>query len=168
MKKIIPTIITIVAASIITYLFLSKEKPYDELYTIGNDAVSSVNKVTGLKVHPKVDDIEEGDIKILNFYDVDDVLSYSVKYANYLWKNEGYYITTNYYFGKQPDGKIELAKNSSENGRVIRINVECNTNNSFTVILSLLNGSLIMRNTNEMNTNNTVNTNEANTVNTNN
>ena len=84
------------------------------------------------------------------------------------WKNEGYYITTNYYFGKEPDGKIELAKNSSENGRVIRINVECNTNNSFTVILSLLNGSLIMRNTNEMNTNNTINTNEVNAVNTNN
>lgn len=153
MKKIIPTIIIVIAASIITYLFISKEKPYKELYTIGNDAVSSVNKVTGLKIHPRVDEIEEGDIKILSFDDVDDMLKHSVKYANYLWKNEGYYITTNYYFGKQDDGKIELAKNSSENGRVIRINIECYSNNSFNVILSLINGSLIMRNTNEINTN---------------
>ncbi|EKV56125.1 hypothetical protein [Brachyspira hampsonii] len=159
MRRIIPTIITIIAVSIITYLLISKDRPYEQSYTIGNDAVSSLNKVTGLKVHPKIDNIEEGEIKILNFYNVDDVISYSVKYANYLWKNEGYYITTNYYFGKKPDGKIELAKNSSEDGRVIRINVECNTNNSFTVILSLLNGSLIMRNTNEISSNE-VNTND--------
>lgn len=162
MKKIIPTIITIIAASLITYLLLSKNKPYEELYTIGNDAVSSVNKVTGLKIHPKIDDVQEGEIKILNFYNVSDALSYSTKYANYLWKNEGYYITTNYKFGKELDGKIELAKNSSENGRVIRINVECYTNDSFAVILSLLNGSLIMRNTNDINTN-SMNTNEINT-----
>ena len=149
MKKIIPTIIVIVIASAVTYLFMSKERPYEELYTIGNDAVSSVNKVTGLKIHPKIDEIEEGEIKILTFDNVDNVLNYSVKYANYLWKNEGYYITTNYNFGKEADGKVELAKNSSEKGRVIRINVECYTNNSFTVILSLINGSLIMRNTNE-------------------
>ena len=149
MKKIIPTIIVIVIASAVTYLFTSKERPYEELYTIGNDAVSSVNKVTGLKIHPKIDEIEEGEIKILTFDNVDNVLNYSVKYANYLWKNEGYYITTNYNFGKEADGKVELAKNSSEKGRVIRINVECYTNNSFTVILSLINGSLIMRNTNE-------------------
>ncbi|OEJ14570.1 hypothetical protein BFL38_06910 [Brachyspira hampsonii] len=159
MRRIIPTIITIIAVSIITYLLISKDRPYEQSYIIGNDAVSSLNKVTGLKVRPKIDNIEEGDIKILNFYNVDDVISYSVKYANYLWKNEGYYITTNYYFGKKPDGKIELAKNSSEEGRVIRINVECNTNNSFTVILSLLNGSLIMRNTNEISSNE-VNTND--------
>ena len=153
MKKIIPTIIVIAAASIITYLLISKDKPFEEFYTIGDDAVSSVNKVTGLEIHPRVDEIEEGDIKIFSFNNVDDMLSYSVKYANYLWKNEGCYITTNYHFGKQEDGKIELAKNSSDDGRVIRINVDCYTNNSFTVILSLINGSLVMRNTNEVNTN---------------
>ncbi|WP_295157468.1 hypothetical protein [uncultured Brachyspira sp.] len=150
MKKIIPTIITIIAASLITYLFLSKDKPFEELYTIKNDAVSSVNKVTGLNIHPKIDEIED-DIKIFTFNNVDDMLNYSVKYANYLWKNEGYYITTNYNFGKKDDGKIELAKNSSDDGKVIKINVECFTNNSFTVILSLINGSLIMRNINETN-----------------
>ena len=80
---------------------------------------------------------------------MDNVLLHSVKYANYLWKNEGYYITTNYNFGKELDGSVELAKNSSQDGRVIRINVDCYTNNSFTVVLSLINGSLIMRNTNE-------------------
>lgn len=149
MKKIISTVITIVLVSIITYLFISKDKPYEEFYTIGDDAVSSVNKITGLKIHPRTDISDEGDIKILTFNKVDDVLAYSVRYADYLWKNEGYYITTNYKFGKEDYGKVELAKNSSETGKVIRINVDCNTNNSFTVILSLINGSLIMRNTNE-------------------
>ena len=149
MKRIIPTTIIIVIAAVVTYLFVAKEKPYDELYTIGVDAVSSVNKVTGLKVHPREDISEGGDIKILTFHNVDDVMSYSVKYANYLWKNEGYYITTNYNFGKSPDGKIELAKNSADKGRFIRINVDCYTNDSFSVVISLINGSLIIRNTNE-------------------
>lgn len=149
MNKILITIIAIIVSATLTYFLISRNKPYNELYTIGDDAISSVYKVTGLKIHPRIDDLQEGEIKILRFENVDDVLSYSVKYANYLWKNEGYFITTNYNFGKEPDGKVELAKNSSESGRVIRINVDCYTNNSFTVILSLINGSLIMRNTNE-------------------
>ena len=149
MKKIIITIITIIISVTITYIIISKNKPYEEFYDIGKDSISSVYKITGLKIHPRIDKSEEGDIKILTFDNVDNVLLHSVKYANYLWKNEGYYITTNYNFGKELDGSVELAKNSSQNGRVIRINVDCYTNNSFTVVLSLINGSLIMRNTNE-------------------
>lgn len=149
MKKISITLITIIISAIVTYIVVSKNKPYDELYSIGNDAVSSVYKITGLKIHPRIDELEEGEIKIITFDSVDDVLMHSVKYANYLWKNEGYYITTNYNFGKEADGRVELAKNSSQSGKVIRINVDCYTNNSFTVILSLINGSLIMKNTNE-------------------
>ncbi|WP_295162538.1 hypothetical protein [uncultured Brachyspira sp.] len=149
MKRIIPTIVIIVSASLITYLFISKNKSYDEFYTIGNNAVSSVNKITGLNIYPKIRSIEDGDIKVFTFNRVNDALSYSVKYANYLWKNEGYYITTNYNFGKKADGRIELAKNSSDSGKIIKINVDCFTNNLFTVTLSLINGSLIIRNTNE-------------------
>ena len=149
MKKIIITIITIIISVTITYIIISKNKPYEEFYDIGKDSISSVYKITGLKIHPRIDKSEEGDIKILTFDNVDNVLLHSVKYANYLWKNEGYYITTNYNFGKELDGSVELAKNSSQSGRVIRINVDCYTNNSFTVVLSLINGSLIMRNTNE-------------------
>ncbi|WP_297207459.1 hypothetical protein [uncultured Brachyspira sp.] len=149
MKKIIITIITIIISVTITYIIISKNKPYEEFYDIGKDSISSVYKITGLKIHPRIDKSEEGDIKILTFDNVDNVLLHSVKYANYLWKNEGYYITTNYNFGKELDGSVELAKNSSQDGRVIRINVDCYTNNSFTVVLSLINGSLIMRNTNE-------------------
>ncbi|WP_028328514.1 hypothetical protein [Brachyspira alvinipulli] len=151
MKKIVITLIIIIISAVITYTVISKNKPYDELYSIGNDSISSVYKITGLKIHPRIDELEEGEIKILTFDNVDDVLTHSVKYANYLWKNEGYYITTNYNFGKEADGRVELAKNSSQSGRVIRINVDCYTNNSFTVILSLINGSLIMKNTNEQN-----------------
>ncbi|WP_300368797.1 hypothetical protein [Brachyspira sp.] len=153
MKKTIPTIIVILVASLITYLFISKDKPLNELYNIRNDAVSSVNKVTGLNIRPRIDEVEEGDIKIFTFNNVNDMLNHSVKYANYLWKNEGFYITTNYNFGKKEDGKIELAKNSIDDGKVLRIDIECYTNNSFIVILNLINGSLIIRNTNEINTN---------------
>lgn len=151
MKKIAITLIIIIISAVITYIVISKSKPYEELYSIGDDSISSVYKITGLKIHPRIYELEEGEIKILTFDNVDDVLVHSVKYANYLWKNEGYYITTNYNFGKEPDGRVELAKNSSESGKVIRINVDCYTNNSFTVILSLINGSLIMKNTNEQN-----------------
>ena len=150
MKKIIITVIIIMISALITYIIISKNRPYSELYTIGNDAVSSVYKVTGLKIHPKVEKSEDGDIKLFIFKNVDNVFSNSTKYANYLWKNEGYFITTNYNFGKAPDGKIELAKNSSQNDKVVRINIEQYTNNSFIVILSLINGNLLIRNnTNE-------------------
>ena len=149
MKKIIITIITIIISVTITYIIISKNKPYEEFYDIGKDSISSVYKITGLKIHPRIDKSEEGDIKILTFDNVDNVLLHSVKYANYLWKNEGYYITTNYNFGKEPDGSVELAKNSSQSGRVIRINVDCYTNDSFSVVISLINGSLMIRNTNE-------------------
>lgn len=148
MRKIIPTILIVIITLTIIYLFMSKNKSYEDFYSIGNDAVSSVNKITGLKVRPKINNIEEGDIKIFTFEDVNDAVNYSIKYANYLWKNEGYYITTNYNFGKGDSGKIELAKNSSDTEKVIRVNIDYYTNNSFIITLSLIKGSLIMINTN--------------------
>ena len=148
MKKIISTIIVIIITSILTYLLISKNKSYNEFYDIDNNAISSVNKVTGLKIHPKIEYIKKENTKIYKFNKVDDSFNYSVKYANYLWKNEGYYITSNDNFGKSNIGKIELAKNSLKNGEILRVNVDYNTNNSFTVVISLVNGSLLLRNTN--------------------
>ena len=82
MKKIISTIIVIIITSILTYLLISKNKSYNEFYDIDNNAISSVNKVTGLKIHPKIEYIKKENTKIYKFNKVDDSFSYSVKYAN--------------------------------------------------------------------------------------
>lgn len=143
-NRIASAALTVIIASLITYFFVSikTKKEFEPLYTIGNDVISSVNKVNGLEIPPKVS--ENNDIKIFTFNQVSNSISNAVKYANYLWKNEGYYIITNDNFGKE-NGKVELAKKSLENGKIIKVNVVCHTNDSFSVILSLLNGSLILR-----------------------
>lgn len=150
-NRTIITIFTIIIASLITYFFVSvkTKKELESLYNIGNDAISSVNKVNGLKIIPKIETLEDGEIKIFTFNKVPNSISNAVKYANYLWKNEGYYIITNDNFGKE-NGKVELAKNSSESGKILKVNVNCNNNDSFEVIISLINGSLLLKN----NTNN--------------
>ena len=148
-NKTIITILTIIIASLTTYFFVSikTKKELESFYKIGNDALSSVNKVNGLKIIPKIETLENGEIKILTFGKVPNSISNAVKYANYLWKNEGYYIITNDNFGKEM-GKVELAKNSSESGKILKVNVNCNTNDSFEVIISLINGSLLLKNNN--------------------
>lgn len=150
-NRTIITIFTIIIASLITYFFVSlkTKKELESLYNIGNDAISSVNKINGLKIIPKIETLEDGKIKIFTFNKVPNSISNAVKYANYLWKNEGYYIITNDNFGKE-NGKVELAKNSSESGKILKVNVNCNNNDSFEVIISLINGSLLLKN----NTNN--------------
>ena len=150
-NRTIITIFTIIIASLITYFFVSvkTKKELESFYNIGNDAVSSVNKVNGLKIIPKIENLEDGEIKIFTFNKVPNSISNAVKYANYLWKNEGYYIITNDNFGKE-NGRVELAKNSSESGKILKVNVNCNSNDSFEVIISLINGSLLLKN----NTNN--------------
>lgn len=144
-NRIASAALTVIIASLITYFFVSikTKKEFEPLYTIGNDVISSVNKVNGLEIPPKIS--ENNDIKIFTFNQVSNSISNAVKYANYLWKNEGYYIITNDNFGKE-NGKVELAKNSLENGKIIKVNVVCHTNDSFSVILSIVNGSLILRN----------------------
>lgn len=144
-NRIASAALTVIIASLITYFFVSikTKKEFEPLYTIGNDVISSVNKVNGLEIPPKVS--ENYDIKIFTFNQVSNSISNAVKYANYLWKNEGYYIITNDNFGKE-NGKVELAKKSLENGKIIKVNVVCHTNDSFSVILSIVNGSLILRN----------------------
>lgn len=144
-NRIASAALTVIIASLITYFFVSikTKKEFEPLYTIGNDVISSVNKVNGLEIPPKVS--ENNDIKIFTFNQVSNSISNAVKYANYLWKNEGYYIITNDNFGKE-NGKVELAKKSLENGKIIKVNVVCHTNDSFSVILSIVNGSLILRN----------------------
>ena len=150
-NRTIITIFTIIIASLITYFFVSvkTKKELESFYNIGNDVISSVNKVNGLKIIPKIENLEDGEIKIFTFNKVPNSISNAVKYANYLWKNEGYYIITNDNFGKE-NGKVELAKNSSESGKILKVNVNCNNNDSFEVIISLINGSLLLKN----NTNN--------------
>ena len=150
-NRTIITIFTIIIASLITYFFVSvkTKKELESFYNIGNDAISSVNKINGLKIIPKIETLEDGEIKIFTFNKVPNSISNAVKYANYLWKNEGYYIITNDNFGKE-NGRVELAKNSSESGKILKVNVNCNNNDSFEVIISLINGSLLLKN----NTNN--------------
>ena len=150
-NRTIITIFTIIIASLITYFFVSvkTKKELESFYNIGNDAISSVNKINGLKIIPKIETLENGEIKIFTFNKVPNSISNAVKYANYLWKNEGYYIITNDNFGKE-NGRVELAKNSSESGKILKVNVNCNNNDSFAVIISLINGSLLLKN----NTNN--------------
>ena len=150
-NRTIITIFTIIIASLITYFFVSvkTKKELESFYNIENDAISSVNKVNGLKIIPKIETLEDGEIKIFTFNKVPNSISNAVKYANYLWKNEGYYIITNDNFGKE-NGKVELAKNSLESGKILKVNVNCNNNDSFEVIISLINGSLLLKN----NTNN--------------
>ena len=150
-NRTIITIFTIIIASLITYFFVSvkTKKELESFYNIGNDVLSSVNKINGLKIIPKIETLEDGEIKIFTFNKVPNSISNAVKYANYLWKNEGYYIITNDNFGKE-NGRVELAKNSSESGKILKVNVNCNSNDSFEVIISLINGSLLLKN----NTNN--------------
>ena len=119
-NKTIITALTVIIASLTTYFFVSIKKEYPQLYNIENDVVSSINKVSNS-------------------------ISNAVKYANYLWKNEGYYIITNHNFGKE-NGRVELAKNSSENGKILKVNVNCYTNDSFSVVISIINGSLLLKN----------------------
>lgn len=128
---------------LIVFLLVSCKKEYEAFYTLENDTISSVYKVTGLEITPKIKKTEDG--KIYTFNNVTNVLYDSVKYANYLWKNEGYYITKHDNFGKE-NGSVELAKNSLDINKVIRINVNCYTNNSFDVIISLVNGTLKIKN----------------------
>lgn len=144
-NRIIITALTVIIASLMTYFFVSIKKDYEPLYNLGNDAISSVNKVNGLKIIPKIETFEKGKRKIFTFNKVPDSISNAVKYANYLWKNEGYYIITNYNFGKE-SGKVELAKNSSEDGKIIKVDVNCYTNDSFSVAISVLNGNLLLKN----------------------
>ena len=146
-NRTIITIFTIIIASLITYFFVSvkTKKELESFYNIGNDAISSVNKVNGLKIIPKIETLEDGEIKIFTFNKVQNSISNAVKYANYLWKNEGYYIITNDNFGKE-NGRVELAKNSSESGKILKVNVNCNSKDSFEVIISLINGSLLLKN----------------------
>lgn len=148
-NKTIITILTIIIASLTTYFFVSikTKKELESFYKIGNDALSSVNKVNGLKIIPKIETLENGEIKIFTFGKVPNSISNAVKYANYLWKNEGYYIITNDNFGKE-NGRVELAKKSSESGKILKVNVNCDTNDSFEVIISLINGSLLLKNNN--------------------
>lgn len=148
-NRTIITIFTIIIASLITYFFVSvkTKKELESFYNIGNDAISSVNKINGLKIIPKIETLENGEIKIFTFNKVPNSISNAVKYANYLWKNEGYYIITNDNFGKE-NGRVELAKNSSESGKILKVNVNCNNNDSFEVIISLINGSLLLKNNN--------------------
>lgn len=150
-NRTIITIFTIIIASLITYFFVSvkTKKELESFYNIGNDVLSSVNKINGIKIIPKIETLEDGEIKIFTFNKVPNSISNAVKYANYLWKNEGYYIITNDNFGKE-NGRVELAKNSSESGKILKVNVNCNNNDSFEVIISLINGSLLLKN----NTNN--------------
>ena len=150
-NRTIITIFTIIIASLITYFFVSvkTKKELESFYNIGNDAISSINKINGIKIIPKIETLEDGEIKIFTFNKVPNSISNAVKYANYLWKNEGYYIITNDNFGKE-NGRVELAKNSSESGKILKVNVNCNSNDSFEVIISLINGSLLLKN----NTNN--------------
>ena len=146
-NRIIITILTIIIASVTTYFFVSikTKKEFESLYNIGNDAISSVNKVNGLKIITKIENLENEKIKILTFNKVSNSISNAVKYANYLWKNEGYYIITNHNFGKE-NGRVELAKNSSENGKILKVNINCYTNDSFSVVISIINGSLLLKN----------------------
>ena len=148
-NRTIITIFTIIIASLITYFFVSvkTKKELESFYNIGNDAISSVNKVNGLKIIPKIETLEDGEIKIFTFNKVPNSISNAVKYANYLWKNEGYYIITNDNFGKE-NGRVELAKNSSESEKILKVNINCNSNDSFEVIISLINGSLLLKNNN--------------------
>lgn len=150
-NRTIITIFTIIIASLITYFFVSvkTKKELESFYNIGNDVLSSVNKINGIKIIPKIETLEDGEIKIFTFNKVPNSISNAIKYANYLWKNEGYYIITNDNFGKE-NGRVELAKNSSESGKILKVNVNCNNNDSFEVIISLINGSLLLKN----NTNN--------------
>lgn len=144
-NRIIITTLTVIIASLMTYFLVSIKKDYEPLYNLGNDAISSVNKVNGLKIIPKIEIFENGKRKIFTFNKVPDSISNAVKYANYLWKNEGYYIITNYNFGKEA-GKVELAKSSSEDGKIIKVDVNCYTNDSFSVAISVLNGNLLLKN----------------------
>lgn len=146
-NRIIISALTVIIASLTTYFLVSIKikKEFEPLYAIGDDVISSVNKVNGLKMSPKIKTFENNNIKIFTFNQVSNSVSNAVKYANYLWKNEGYYIITNDNFGKEY-GAVELAKNSLENGKIIKVNVVCHTDDSFSVILSLVNGSLLLRN----------------------
>ena len=112
-------------------------------YKIGNDTVSSVYKITSLEIKPKIEKFEDN--YIYTFKNDTNALYNSVKYANYLWKNEGYYITEHNDFGKE-NGSVELAKRSIDSNKVIRINIRSYTNNSFDVIISLVNGTLKLKN----------------------
>lgn len=125
------------------FLFASCKTNYETFYEIGNDTVSSVYKITSLEIKPKIEKFEDN--YIYTFKNDTNALYNSVKYANYLWKNEGYYITEHNDFGKE-NGSVELAKRSIDSNKVIRINIRSYTNNSFDVIISLVNGTLKLKN----------------------
>ena len=56
-NKTIITALTVIIASLITYFFVSIKKEYPQLYNIENDVISSVNKVNGLKIIPKIENL---------------------------------------------------------------------------------------------------------------
>ena len=64
-NRTIITIFTIIIASLITYFFVSvkTKKELESFYNIGNDVLSSVNKINGLKIIPKIETLEDGEIK---------------------------------------------------------------------------------------------------------
>ena len=66
-NKTIITALTVIIASLTTYFFVSIKKEYPQLYNIENDFISSVNKVNGLKIIPKIENLENEKIKILTF-----------------------------------------------------------------------------------------------------
>ena len=76
--------------SLALFLFASCKTNYENFYKIGNDTVSSVYKIIGLEIKPKVEKFHDN--YIYTFKNDTNALYNSVKYANYLWKNECYYI----------------------------------------------------------------------------
>ena len=77
-NKTIITALTVIIASLITYFFVSIKKEYPQLYNIENDVISSVNKVNGLKIIPKIENLENEKIKILTFNKVSNSISNAV------------------------------------------------------------------------------------------
>ncbi len=142
MKKII---LIVLISTIIIFLIFKKDK-YLDIYTINNDSVSSVYKITGLEDNGKIKKIDDSKY-IINFKKNTNAIYYAVKYANYLWKNENFYIISNYNFSKE-DGKIEIAKTSVDKDKVFKVSVNCDSTNSFNIVLSLIDGSLIINNRN--------------------
>lgn len=145
MKKIIFISSLLILIFIIIFTYLSKGKNEDT-YIVGNDFVSSVYKITGLKnISSSKISLENGvTTRTLTFEDSDGILQYAVKYADYLWKNEGYFITRNDNFGKE-NGFVELSKISKDMGKIVKISVDCVSNNVFKVTIKVGEGEIKIR-----------------------
>lgn len=142
MKKIF--LVPIILIFIVIFVYLKKDKN-EITYKIGNDVISSMYKVTGGKESYSVkNDYENGiNIKTLTFSGVN--ISNAVKYADYLWKNEGFLITENNNFGKE-NGSIELSKNSKELGKIIKLKLTCLSNETVIIALKLGEGFIKLKN----------------------